>query len=246
MRLETLTTELGDLWLVSRILMRREAISSSAIEGTNSTLDELLAAEETGDTRGQPAAIQVKDYALCLDGVVPKAIALGPVVFTDALVRDLHRATMRNDPDYADVPGELRTKIIWIGGRGNCFGGRIAGDPAGAARAADDVALAPAVSGRVGGVTRTGRAAALSGENDRAAGLGAGRQPGAGHAGAAATDGGGYPDRAYWLSAESVVRGDRGSLHHQPSVRRGTGFAPGAREKSPGVTWFTANPWPGL
>ncbi|HEY1412961.1 MAG TPA: Fic/DOC family N-terminal domain-containing protein, partial [Rhodopila sp.] len=49
-RLETLVSELGDPWLVSRILMRREAVSSSAIEGTNSTLDELLAVEETGDT----------------------------------------------------------------------------------------------------------------------------------------------------------------------------------------------------
>jgi Fic family protein len=60
-RLETLTPELGDPWLVSRILMRREAVSSSAIEGTNSTLDELLAVEETGDTGGQEAARQVKD-----------------------------------------------------------------------------------------------------------------------------------------------------------------------------------------
>ena len=70
--LETLVSELGDPWLVSRIVLRREAVSSSAIEGINSTLDELLAVEETGGTgsAGAPqreAANRVKDYALCLD-----------------------------------------------------------------------------------------------------------------------------------------------------------------------------------
>ncbi|MDR3529433.1 MAG: Fic family protein [Rhodopila sp.] len=118
-RLETLVSELGDPWLVSRILMRREAISSSAIEGTNSTLDELLSAEETGDTWGRQAAAQVKDYALCLDAVVPSATALGPSVFTDKLVRDLHRSAMKSETGYADTPGELRTNVVWIGGRGD-------------------------------------------------------------------------------------------------------------------------------
>ena len=77
-RLETIASELGDPWLISRIVMRQEALSSSAIEGTNSTLDELLLIEETGDTRGQYAADQVKDYALCLDTAVPRAMEIGP------------------------------------------------------------------------------------------------------------------------------------------------------------------------
>ena len=41
-RVATLAAELKDPFIVSRILSRREAVSSSAIEGTNSTLDELL------------------------------------------------------------------------------------------------------------------------------------------------------------------------------------------------------------
>ncbi|WP_347341520.1 Fic/DOC family N-terminal domain-containing protein [Bradyrhizobium pachyrhizi] len=49
MRIETLAAELKDPYLISRILPRREAISSSAIEGTNSTLDELLSGEEGED-----------------------------------------------------------------------------------------------------------------------------------------------------------------------------------------------------
>ena len=116
-RLETLTSELGDPWLVSRILVRREAVSSSAIEGTNSTLDELLAAEETGDTQAREAARQVKDYALCLDGAVPQATSLGPSVFTAGLISGLHRAVMKSETGYPGTPGEPRTGVVWIGGR---------------------------------------------------------------------------------------------------------------------------------
>lgn len=120
-RVEALVAELRDPWLVSRVLVRREAISSSAIEGTNSTLDELLAVEETegGQDGSDEAARQVRDYALCLDTLIPEARTRGPEVFTVDLVRDLHRAVMRNDPDYRDIPGEFRTAVVWIGGRGD-------------------------------------------------------------------------------------------------------------------------------
>src|SRR5207245_43266 len=59
-RVETLAAELADPYLISRILPRREAVSSSAIEGTNSTLDELLSVEETGDAAATDAAAQVR------------------------------------------------------------------------------------------------------------------------------------------------------------------------------------------
>lgn len=50
-RIETLAAELQDPYLISRILPRREAVSSSSIEGTNSTLDELLSVEESENSR---------------------------------------------------------------------------------------------------------------------------------------------------------------------------------------------------
>ena len=58
-RIDTLAAELKDPYLISRILPRREAISSSSIEGTNSTLDELLSIEETGDGGSDDAAVQI-------------------------------------------------------------------------------------------------------------------------------------------------------------------------------------------
>jgi Fic family protein len=115
-RVQTLAAELADPWLISRILPRREAVSSSAIEGTNSTLDELLSVEETGDTDAVGAALQVRDYALALDDLVPQARRRGNAIFTADLVRGLHRTVMRGDKDYKDTPGELRSGVVWIGG----------------------------------------------------------------------------------------------------------------------------------
>jgi Fic family protein len=105
-KIETLAAELKDPYLISRILPRREAVSSSAIEGTNSTLDELLSIEENEDSEHGDAAVQVRDYALALDDFLPRARAERYVLFTVEFVQDLHRAVMKGDTDYKDVPGE--------------------------------------------------------------------------------------------------------------------------------------------
>lgn len=115
-RVETLAGELADPYLISRILPRREAVSSSAIEGTNSTLDELLSIEETEDAAASAAAAQVRDYALTLDTLVPRARAEGRAIFTTALARELHGSVMHGDTRYQDVPGKLRSRVVWIGG----------------------------------------------------------------------------------------------------------------------------------
>lgn len=115
-RVDALARELPDRYLISRILPRREAVSSSSIEGTNSTLDELLSVEEGTEAEVTDAAIQVRDYALALDALVPRARAEGHAIFTTKLVRELHRTVMRADKSYRDEPGELRSKVVWVGG----------------------------------------------------------------------------------------------------------------------------------
>jgi Fic family protein len=118
-RLDVLASGYQDPYVISRVLTRREAVSSSSIEGTNSTLDELLAVEETQDEETQGAAAQIRDYALALDRLVPRAQAEGSAVFTTDILRELHRAVMRGDADHKDVPGEIRSVVVWIGGTGN-------------------------------------------------------------------------------------------------------------------------------
>lgn len=118
-RIDTLAAELKDPYLISRILPRREAVSSSSIEGTNSTLDELLSIEEISDGDSSDAAVQVRDYALALDDFVPRARAEKHAIFTTQVVKDLHRTVMAGDREYKDAPGEFRTRVIWIGGSGH-------------------------------------------------------------------------------------------------------------------------------
>lgn len=115
-RITTLAGELADLWLISRILPRREAISSSSIEGTNSTLDELLFIEETEDEDATDATKQVRDYALALDDLVPRAQQERYALFTVDLVKELHRFVVRGDTSYQDASGEIRSRVVWIGG----------------------------------------------------------------------------------------------------------------------------------
>lgn len=118
-RIDTLAAELKDSYLVSRMLTRREAVSSSSIEGTNSTLDELLSIEEGNNEDANDAAMQVRDYALALDDFVPRARVERHNLFTADLVKDLHRKVMAGDKEYKDVPGDLRRIAVWIGGGGN-------------------------------------------------------------------------------------------------------------------------------
>src|SRR5438128_10611336 len=59
---EVIVRELRDPFLVSRVLVRKEAVSSSAIEGTHSTLTELLSAEESNPEQVSSATRQVESY----------------------------------------------------------------------------------------------------------------------------------------------------------------------------------------
>ena len=118
-KVDVLASETGDAYLVSRVLTRSEAVSSSSLEGTNSTLDELLSLEESADDQTRSEAKQVRDYALILDKWLPEAARHGDAVFCVSLIQNLHAAIIAGDPDYKDAPGELRQVVVWIGGGGN-------------------------------------------------------------------------------------------------------------------------------
>jgi Fic family protein len=114
-KIDTLAAELSDPYLISRVLTRREAVSSSAIEGTQSTLDELLAIDEGVGESTTAASRQVRSYALALDDWIGKARDRGCAIFNEELISILHRSIMQDDPDYKDKPGALRSRVVWIG-----------------------------------------------------------------------------------------------------------------------------------
>lgn len=117
-KVQAIAQEMADPYLISRILKRQEAVSSSSIEGINSTLDELLAVEDA-DEDGRSEVRQVRDYALLLDRLLPLAGERGQAIFDLGLIQRLHAEVMRSDPNYPDIPGELRGTVVWIGGQGN-------------------------------------------------------------------------------------------------------------------------------
>lgn len=113
-----LARTLPDPYLISRVLGRREAVSSSALEGTHSTLSELLVVDE--DDHGATQAVrQVRDYARALEHFLPRAAESGRDLFRRDLVEALHRAVVAHDPGYRDTPGRLRQDVVWIGGAGH-------------------------------------------------------------------------------------------------------------------------------
>jgi Fic family protein len=115
-RADTLAEALPGHFLLSRILVRQEALSSSAIEDTHSTLDALLMVEETGDGSPPATALQVRDYAVALEAALLAVRDKLHDAFTLDLIAGLHRSVMAGDVAYADAPGELRRIVNWVGG----------------------------------------------------------------------------------------------------------------------------------
>ena len=116
-KVDAYARSLHDPYVVSRILSRQEAVSSSSIEGTHSTLDEVLAGEETQDEAAGTAVRLVRRYATTVSRFIKQAHRQGNAVFSAKMVRRLHKRIMQDDPDYRDPPGDLRAVSVWIGGR---------------------------------------------------------------------------------------------------------------------------------
>lgn len=102
-------------FVATRLLTRREAVSSSSIEGTQSTLDEILELEEHGSGSARAEAKQVRSYSLSLEHSLGIVRAGGRQAFSVELIRGIHRELMSNDPSYSDPPGDFRTRTVWIG-----------------------------------------------------------------------------------------------------------------------------------
>jgi len=105
--------------LLIRPFVRREAVLSSRIEGTQATLGQLLASEAGAAVNRSPADLrEVANYVVALEFGVRR---LGKLPLSLRLVRELHEKLMRGVRGDAATPGEFRRSQNWIGPAGGAL-----------------------------------------------------------------------------------------------------------------------------
>jgi Fic family protein len=102
--------------LLIRPFLRREAVLSSRIEGTQATLGELLAAEAGAAVERSPADLrEVANYVAALEYGVKR---LADLPLSLRLVKELHAHLMEGVRGNTAQPGEFRRTQNWIGPQG--------------------------------------------------------------------------------------------------------------------------------
>ncbi len=99
--------------LFIRPFLRREAVLSSRIEGTQTTLGELLAAQAGARVERSAADLhEVANYVLALEYGIR---CLHTLPLSLRLIRELHERLMRGVRGDTATPGEFRRRQNWIG-----------------------------------------------------------------------------------------------------------------------------------
>ncbi len=98
------------------MFIRKEAVLSSQIEGTQSTLDDLIAYEAGAETAETPTDIgEVVNYIAALRHGRSR---LADFPLSKRLIREMHGLLMRNVRGHDKTPGEFRRVQNWIGPEG--------------------------------------------------------------------------------------------------------------------------------
>lgn len=99
--------------LLIRPFVRREAVLSSKIEGTQATLGELLADEAGAAVERAPDDLkEVRNYVVALEKGVAR---LNKLPLSLRLVKELHHTLMKGVRGDSAAPGEFRRIQNWIG-----------------------------------------------------------------------------------------------------------------------------------
>lgn len=104
-----------DSAIINYMYVRKEALLSSQIEGTQSTLDDLLK-YESNQTQGIPVedASEVSSYVAALNYGINKINEGFPLALR--LIREIHAILLTNSRGNTKLPGEFRSSQNWIGG----------------------------------------------------------------------------------------------------------------------------------
>jgi Fic family protein len=114
-RLDGLTSALPDLKLFLYSYVRKEAVLSSQIEGTQSSLSDLLL-YENAETPGVPLddVQEVSNYVAALNHGVKRL--RGGFLLSLRLIREIHEVLLSKGRGSHAQPGEFRRSQNWTGG----------------------------------------------------------------------------------------------------------------------------------
>ena len=115
-RLDGVTSLLPDKSLFLYHYVRKEAVLSSQIEGTQSSLTDLLQ-HERGDAPGIPQddVAQVSRYVAALEHGL-KRLRVDDFPLSNRLIREVHGILLSSGRGSSKTPGEFRRSQNWIGG----------------------------------------------------------------------------------------------------------------------------------
>jgi len=111
-RLDGVAQTLPNPDLFVAMYVRREAVLSSQIEGTQSTLDDVLAFELDAGARELPKDVEeIVNYVKAMNYGIDR---LGQLPLSLRLIREIHAELMRNVRGQHKDPGEFRRSQNWI------------------------------------------------------------------------------------------------------------------------------------
>jgi len=114
-RLDSISTLLPDPHLFLYSYVRREAVLSSQIEGTQSSLSDLLLFElEEAPGAPNDDVVEVSNYIAALEHGMARLREGFPL--SNRLIREMHAALMAKGRGSDKHPGEFRRSQNWIGG----------------------------------------------------------------------------------------------------------------------------------
>ncbi len=113
-RLDGINTLLPDKALFLYMYVRKEAVLSSQIEGTQSTLSDLLRFESDA-LAGEPID-DIREVSNYVDAMMYGLERLNKLPLSLRLMREMHAKLLKGGRGHSKNPGEFRTSQNWIGG----------------------------------------------------------------------------------------------------------------------------------
>ena len=114
-RLDAVTTRLPNASLLLYGFVRKEAVLSSQIEGTQSSLADLLL-HEIGEEPGVPVS-DAREVSRCVAALERGLKRLrGGLPLCMRLICEMHAVLMAHPKGRGKTPGEVRRSQVWIGG----------------------------------------------------------------------------------------------------------------------------------